>query len=121
MKRSQRHAHYLEELVRNLALVGEDVRNVGWIMHEGIWYRENSKMCHSMCDLVIGYYDFSVNLVELKGSTGKRAKALRQLNSGVSFVEQHLPSYKINELKFVVYTHGQYGVERYDRNGQRIE
>jgi hypothetical protein len=83
---NQRHAYYLEELVRNLGSVGESVRDIAWIMHEGIWMAEKSSVYNSLCDLVVAYEDFSINLIELKGSKNKRGKALKQLASGCEFV-----------------------------------
>lgn len=118
---ADKHAYYLEELIKNLDSVGEKPKDISWIMHEGIWLQENSKIHYSMCDLVLGYADFYCNLIELKGSRKKRAKALRQLDSTKNFIDLHFPTYSVNTLKIVFYIKGNYEVETYDTKGERID
>lgn len=116
----QKHGFYLDELVKNLRQVGEEPRDISWIIAEGIWLKERSCMYNSLCDLIVGYEGFSVNLLELKGSKKKRQKALLQLGSGVDFVKNHFPTYTIKELKIVYYTGGQYEYESFNQRGNRL-
>ena len=108
---NQRHAYYLEELIRNLHKVDENPKDISWVMHEGIWLRNGSGVYHSMPDLILGYADFNVHLLELKGSKNKRGKATQQLLSGAEFVTTHFPSYDIRAMKIVYYTKGNYTYE----------
>jgi hypothetical protein len=82
-----KHSYYLDELVKNLDKVDEFSDEVCWIMKEGLYFKEKSRLLNSFCDLVIGYYNKDLVLIELKGSKNKRNKAISQINSSVNLMK----------------------------------
>lgn len=95
------HDRSLDELIRNLVCIGERPHNIAWIMKERIYMPERSTNYNKMCDLILGYYDRSISLVELKGSKGKKSKAKQQLQSGLELV--NLMGYEAVTGKIVYY------------------
>lgn len=81
-----RHDYHLEELIHNLEAVDESPKDVAWIMKEGIYLPNHCTNYNELCDLILGYYDQSISLIELKGSRSKRAKAKQQIQSGLELV-----------------------------------
>ncbi len=104
------HEFYLESLISRIHEIGEDPRNIDWIMKEGIWYRPNHEQS-SMPDIIACYKNKDFLVAELKGSKNQRSKARGQIESGVRFVESHMDYNRIFK-KFVVYDRGHYYWER---------
>lgn len=100
------HEKYLERLIGRLNEVGEDPRDIAWIMKEGIWYRSNHEQI-SMPDIIACYINKDFLVAELKGSKKKREKARKQIDSGVRFIETNL-KYNNIRRKFIVYEQGHY-------------
>ena len=100
------HEKYLEHLIARLNEVGENPREIAWIMKEGIWYRPNHEQI-SMPDIIACYTNRDFLVAELKGSKHKREKARRQIESGVKFIELNFPYNRIRR-KFIVYERDQY-------------
>lgn len=81
-----KHEYYLDDLIKNLHVIDERKQDICWLMREGIYYKMNSFEQNKFCDLIIGYYDGFLSLIELKGSSSKRVKALNQLRSSYELV-----------------------------------
>jgi len=104
------HEHYLDELVKNLDVIGEDWDGIDWVMKEGVWLKDGSKTMKSLCDLIVVYYGGIGVPIELKGNHSKRPKALKQLSAGKDFIETEV-GLLVPYGKFVVYDNGRYGCE----------
>jgi len=102
-----KHDWYLDKLVGNLKSIGEQKKDIQWVMKDGIWLMEDDSKQYSLCDLIVTYYDHTATPVELKGSRDKIQKAKKQLYQGREFIEDVL-EYKSNPGKFVVYDKGDY-------------
>jgi len=85
------HNIYLEELIYHLEDIGEDSRNISWIMKDGIWMSESVKSRMKMPDIIAGYYDGGYLIAELKGSKQKKSKAILQINSGEEMLKTVSP------------------------------
>ena len=83
-----RHKHYLEQLIHHLDYVDEYPKDIALICSEGFYLPYGGTNQNSLNDLILFYYDKSVSLIELKGSTSKRTKAIKQLQSGFELVTE---------------------------------
>lgn len=109
------HEYYLDNLVNNLHKVDEDIRNACWIMKEGLYLKNNSENQKKLCDLIIGYYNNSVSLIELKGTKNKKDKARIQLYSGYDLVTNYFGfDHEDIVMKAVYYNNGGYEYEIID-------
>lgn len=81
-----KHSFYLEELIKNLHKVDEDINETKLIVTEGQFYKPHTKEQYKLNDLILFYYNDDVSLIELKSSQGKRSKAIDQLQSGYNLV-----------------------------------
>lgn len=97
-----RHENYLEQLIHNLDKVGEDPKQIKWIMRDGIYMPQDTLARNKLCDLVMAYWDNEYSLIELKGSRSKRGKAIQQLQSGEELVRNNFQPV-VNLVKKVVY------------------
>lgn len=102
------HDYYLDELVNQLELIGENRREIRWIMKDGIWQPDGFER-KKLCDLICVYKDRVVP-IELKGSRKKRKKAREQIQSGMDFAKYEL-GMDAPYGKFVVYGKGRYRSE----------
>jgi len=110
---SRTHDYYLDQLVWNLSLIDERIRDISWIMKDGVWFRERKTAKRKFCDLIIVYESNYAVPVELKGSTKKRGYALKQIESGRKFIEDKLGMWAPYG-KFVWFTQGNYQYETID-------
>jgi hypothetical protein len=103
------HDQYLENLIYHLENVGEDKRDVQWIMKDGIWQKDkNVPMTYAkLCDIISIYHSGYATPIELKGSKKQGPKAKEQILSGREFIEDVL---KLPVLygKLVVYSKNGY-------------
>lgn len=106
---AERHSFYLDELIRNLDVVGENLKDARWVMKEGIYLRDNTSNYNKLCDLIIGYPGYA-SLIELKGSRVKKSKAVSQLLSGHDLVTKEM-GYERTTMKVVYYSRGGYEYE----------
>ena len=92
-------------------IIGEDRRDISWVMKDGIWFKENSYEYNPLCDLIIVYNNNPYGVaIELKGSHHKRHKAESQVLSGKHFIEDVLGlSYRHGKVVF--YHNGRYDME----------
>lgn len=103
MNSEQLHNHYLHNLIHNLSKVGEDPKGIMWIMKDGIYMPQHDLNRNKLCDLILGYYDNSLTLIELKGSEVQHSKAVKQIESSVELAHEAFPQYRINPAKVVYY------------------
>jgi len=109
------HQHYLNNLVKRLATVGEAVKDIRSIITEPVWFEHGRQ--HELCDLILLYDDFSATAIELKGSIKRRDKARHQMRSGGDYIKDVL-HYNFRYGLFVVYNKdiNTYHWERIDRS-----
>lgn len=110
------HNRYLERLVGNLGLVGEDTRDISWIMREGIWLRED-RSYRPFPDLIVVHRpsqteDYGVP-IELKRS-GMRHHAMEQLKEGETFIKEVL-GFDCPAMKYVQYETGEFKFETWKK------
>ena len=108
-KGQQSHDRYLEQLINNFEVVGEDRWHIRWIIQNGIWMADLSTKRFKLCDIIAVYYDNHVSCVELKGSQRKRSVAIEQLESSERFVRSCLGYRDI--IKKVAYYNGKGGYD----------
>jgi hypothetical protein len=108
------HDSYLEKLVTNLHKIKEDIKDIKWIMKDGIWMKDQSEDYNLLCDLIVVFYSGYGVPIELKGNKDKRLKAKKQILSGKKFIEEVL-NLPVPRGKFVVYTpKGLYWYKQFD-------
>lgn len=105
------HAFFLQRIVYDLSLINEDKYKTKWIMREGIYLQDDTLNNNKLSDLIIGYQDFNLSLVELKRSTKRRTKALEQLISSKELVTDCFNNYNIKAAKIVYYKNNSLLVE----------
>ena len=110
MKHTQCHDMYLDNLVKNLEQVGENRKEISWIMKDGLWMKEDSYNQYKLADLICVYYKPYASGIELKSSTHGRSKAKKQLESTGVFIHDML-GIKNFTLKAVYYNKGRYNYE----------
>ena len=98
------HDTYLDDLVTHLEDIGENRKHIKWIMKDGIWMSNKSYEHNQLCDLIVVYYDGYGIPIELKGSSSKRPKALKQIFSGKKFITNEL-GLDCPYGKIVIYNH----------------
>ena len=108
MQRTSRNNHdwYLEQLVYNLKSIGEDIRDVEWIIKDGIWMPTPNYRV-KFCDLILVSYSKKAVPIELKGSRLKEDKAHEQISNGKRFIEEVL-NLECPYGKFVSYKDDRY-------------
>ena len=110
------HELYLDRLVNHLHEIDENIRNACWIMKEGLYLKNNSENQKKLCDLIIGYYNNSISLIELKGTKNKKDKARIQLLSGFELATECFGYDKDDVvMKAVYYTNSGYEYEIIER------
>jgi hypothetical protein len=120
MRDDERHSFYLSNLVRNLGLVGVKHRNIQTVIKEPEWFYGPEHQQHELCDLLVGLNDRTFVPIELKGSKGKRDKALSQIASGHEYCHKVFRA-TTNFGLFVVYLEpGKYYFEAYDSYMRRL-
>jgi hypothetical protein len=112
------HDAYLENLIDNLNLLGENRKEIEWIMKDGVWKEENSLNKIKLCDLLIGYYDGHAIPIELKGSKKQFLSAKKQVTSGKNFLENELGLF-VPYGKIVVFDKGFYETYIYDFDSKK--
>lgn len=122
MRSEEIHNYYLDELVRNLPQIDEDLTDISWLVTNPYWLKEEERDRKSLCDLIIVYQEGAIEGIpveirpasahELKSSSKKRSKARSQLEMGRQFIEQELELKPIYG-KFVTYGRGGYTYETY--------
>lgn len=105
------HHLYLTVLMKHLALIKENPRDILSIIPEPVWFEKRDEN-HELCDLIILYRDRTASAVELKGSFQKREKAIQQIRAGKEYVKQVLENYEFRYGVSVVYTGRRYDHER---------
>ena len=112
------HDMYLENLIDNLNLLGENRRGIEWIMKDGVWKEKNSLNKIKLCDLLIGYYDGHAIPIELKGSKKQFLSAKKQVTSGKNFLEKELDLF-VPYGKIVIFNKGFYETYIYDFDSKK--
>ena len=107
------HEMYLENLIDNLHYVGEDRKNIQWIIKDGVWKKENSFNKIKLGDLLIGYYDGHGMPIELKGSRKQISSAKIQITQGKEFLENVMGLF-VPYGKIVIFDEGFYETYIYD-------
>ena len=100
------HDKKLEDLINNLDSIGESVEGIAWLFTDGNFYKPGNGHQHPLCDIVAGYYDYTVFLGELKRSVNARDKAIKQINSAEYMVNHLFPGYEVNSKKIIYYGNG---------------
>lgn len=75
------HSLYIDYVLKNMNIIGEDPYNVKWISREPILQNNYCKK-QKICDLLIGMHDNSGLCLELKKTCNKRSHAVKQLKNG---------------------------------------
>jgi len=86
------HTKTLDYLTKHLNEIDEDPFGIRWIMREGIWMPDDSVDYSPFPDLIVGYDEYAVP-VELKLSYKHKDHAVKQLEEGKRWVEEHTNKY----------------------------
>lgn len=103
------HDYYLNNLIHHFDKVDENINGMEWIMKDGIYLKKDSNEKFKLCDLIIGLYDKTGLLIELKGSKKKKSRAIPQLYGGDEVLRKM--GYDDNRMKIVYYINGKYEFE----------
>ena len=104
------HNQYLDHLINNLSVIDEDMKEVRWVLKDGLYLHEHSHTRRKLCDIILVYDGHGVP-IELKGSWKKRPKAKEQIASGVHLLNHEL-GLTAPYGKIVIYTPKGYEYER---------
>lgn len=96
------HQSALEYLVNNIEIINIDLKKVNWILREPTIYLLNSKNMAKSCDIVVGYYNQTADLIELKHSYDQINKALTQINETDRYLLKSI-DYRLNNKYIVFY------------------
>lgn len=88
MRPDVKHNKYLDKLATHLDIIGESLRDIKWILKDGIWLRENEVHRRSLCDLICVYSNKAIP-IEFKLEQN-RSRAIQQINQGREFIEKEL-------------------------------
>jgi hypothetical protein len=97
--------------------IDEDRREIQTIIKEPIWYQDHEFSYRSLCDLIVVYKNYAVP-VELKGNSSKKAKAVKQLLNGKTYIDEFIHR-ECNYGKFVLYGRDSYQFHKIDLGGTK--
>jgi hypothetical protein len=112
------HDTYLENLIDNLNILGENRKEIEWIMKDGVWKEKGTLKKIKLCDLLVGYYDGHAIPIELKGSKKQFLSAKKQVTSGKEFLENELNLF-VPYGKIVIFNEGIYETYIYDFDSKK--
>lgn len=95
------HNFYLEKLINNLSVVKENPKEIEWIFTEPALFYRGDFARKKLCDVLVGYYDKSGVVIELKRSPNGREKAIEQLINGATLLNSF--GYSVKRSKIVYY------------------
>lgn len=110
------HNYYLEKLLNNLSVVNEDPKSIEWIFSEPSLFHKGSFAKKKLCDILLGYYDKSRVVIEVKRSPQGREKAIEQLTNGAYLLNTF--GYSVKRSKIVYYCKKCFEFEEVRINGQ---
>lgn len=90
MGQREQHNERLERLVNNLKWIGEDIKEVSWIIKDGIWLKSCSYNRQKFCDIIAIKYCREGLPIELKHDRTQKGKAIQQIKQGMRFIETEL-------------------------------
>jgi hypothetical protein len=118
----RKHQEYLENLcsLNNLRQIGERPEGIHIIIKEPTYEKLGWNGLIECPDLFLGYYDRTWSVIEMKHSTDKKKKAMRQIESGIQMLVDVF-GVPIRDIrgKFVIYTPDRYMYEVYDCGKKR--
>lgn len=98
-KNKMNHSKALDYIVQHFFAIGEDPRNINWVMREGIWMPKNTDYL-VFPDFILGFANKQAVPVEYKSMKSHKDHALIQLESGKRFIKDVL-GYDVPYSKFV--------------------
>lgn len=96
------HDYILNRIAHDVSTIAE-TKHPLWIMQDGFYFPNHTQDQGKLCDLIIGYDDHTLSLVELKRDECRLKKAIQQLLSGYELTKAAFPQYELLNAKVVFY------------------